>query len=88
MQFIGGWNLTNLSIHLQDMLPILTELRHALDMQMELETLIEGGNYFRVGFFGFHFNYDLDVELAVLFFHIFVAIHSFLYIFLGISSII
>jgi len=55
MQFIGGWNLTNLSIHLQDMLPILTELRHALDMQMELETLIEGGNYFRVGFFWFSF---------------------------------
>ncbi|OAY84569.1 Syndetin [Ananas comosus] len=32
---------------LLDMLPILTELRHALDMQMELESLVESGNYYR-----------------------------------------
>lgn len=32
---------------LLDMLPILTELRHALDMQIELEALVEEGNYFR-----------------------------------------
>ncbi|KAJ6849930.1 syndetin [Iris pallida] len=32
---------------LLDMLPILTELRHAIDMQMELDTLVEEGNYFR-----------------------------------------
>lgn len=29
------------------MLPILTELRHALDMQKALDTLVEDGNYFR-----------------------------------------
>jgi len=27
------------------MLPILIELRRALDMQMDLEILVEGGNY-------------------------------------------
>ncbi|XP_038979589.1 syndetin-like isoform X2 [Phoenix dactylifera] len=32
---------------LLDMLPILTELRRALDMQMELEALVENGNYFQ-----------------------------------------
>ncbi|KAG1355013.1 syndetin [Cocos nucifera] len=32
---------------LLDMLPILAELRRALDMQMELEALVENGNYFR-----------------------------------------
>lgn len=32
---------------LLDMLPILTELRHALDMQMELEALVENENYFQ-----------------------------------------
>ncbi|XP_062200402.1 uncharacterized protein LOC133903069 [Phragmites australis] len=32
---------------LLDVLPILTELRHALDMQMELETLVEKENYFQ-----------------------------------------
>ncbi|XP_073001241.1 uncharacterized protein [Typha latifolia] len=31
---------------LLDMLPILTELRHALDMQRELETLVQDGDYF------------------------------------------
>ncbi|KAJ8512216.1 hypothetical protein OPV22_002650 [Ensete ventricosum] len=30
---------------LLDMLPILTELRHSLDIQMELETLVENGKY-------------------------------------------
>ncbi|XP_031111673.1 syndetin isoform X4 [Ipomoea triloba] len=30
---------------LLDMLPILTELRHALDMQVALETLVEEGNF-------------------------------------------
>jgi hypothetical protein len=33
---------------MQDVLPILTELRHALDMQMELETFVEKENYFQV----------------------------------------
>lgn len=32
---------------LLDMLPILTELRHALDMQVALESHVEEGNYFR-----------------------------------------
>lgn len=32
---------------LLDVLPILTELRHALDMQMELETSVEKENYFQ-----------------------------------------
>uniref|UniRef100_A0A1D1XEN0 Coiled-coil domain-containing protein 132 n=1 Tax=Anthurium amnicola TaxID=1678845 RepID=A0A1D1XEN0_9ARAE len=32
---------------LLDMLPVLMELRRALDMQMELEILVEEGNYFR-----------------------------------------
>ncbi|CAL4940472.1 unnamed protein product [Urochloa decumbens] len=32
---------------LLDVLPILTELRHALDMQMELETFVEKENYFQ-----------------------------------------
>ncbi|KAJ6835136.1 syndetin [Iris pallida] len=32
---------------LLDMLPVLAELRHALDSQMELDTLVEEGNYFR-----------------------------------------
>lgn len=30
------------------MLPILIELRRALDMQMDLEILVEGGNYVKV----------------------------------------
>nr|CAB3500231.1 unnamed protein product [Digitaria exilis] len=33
---------------LLDVLPILAELRHALDMQMELETYVEKENYFQV----------------------------------------
>ncbi|PIA43530.1 hypothetical protein AQUCO_01900133v1 [Aquilegia coerulea] len=33
---------------LLDMLPILTELRHAVDMQVSLETHVEEGNYFTV----------------------------------------
>jgi hypothetical protein len=33
---------------MQDVLPVLTELRHALDMQMELETFVEKENYFQV----------------------------------------
>jgi len=33
---------------MQDVLPILTELRHALDMQMELETFVDKDNYFQV----------------------------------------
>ncbi|XP_020588821.1 syndetin isoform X2 [Phalaenopsis equestris] len=32
---------------LLDMLPLLAELRRALDMQQELEALVESGNYFR-----------------------------------------
>ncbi|KAG2550759.1 hypothetical protein PVAP13_9KG321000 [Panicum virgatum] len=32
---------------LLDVLPILTELRHALDMQMELETFVDKENYFQ-----------------------------------------
>ncbi|ONK71818.1 uncharacterized protein A4U43_C04F12710 [Asparagus officinalis] len=32
---------------LLDILPILTDLHHAVDMQMELETLVQEGNYFR-----------------------------------------
>ncbi|RVX20103.1 hypothetical protein CK203_004738 [Vitis vinifera] len=32
---------------LLDMLPILTELRHALDMQVALESHVEDGNYFK-----------------------------------------
>ncbi|KAJ8642936.1 hypothetical protein MRB53_004684 [Persea americana] len=32
---------------LLDMLPILTELRHAVDMRMALETHVDDGNYFR-----------------------------------------
>ncbi|KAJ0970154.1 hypothetical protein J5N97_023031 [Dioscorea zingiberensis] len=32
---------------LLEMLPVLGELRHALDMQMELEALVEVGNFFR-----------------------------------------
>lgn len=31
------------------MVPVLTELRHALEMQSELESLVEQGNYCRVG---------------------------------------
>jgi hypothetical protein len=31
------------------MLPVLTELRHALDMQSALESLVEEGNYCKVG---------------------------------------
>lgn len=34
---------------MQDMIPILTELRHAVDMRIDLEVLIEEGNYFKVG---------------------------------------
>jgi syndetin len=34
----------------QDVLPILAELRLALDMQMELETFVEKENYFQVIF--------------------------------------
>lgn len=33
------------------MLPILTELRHALDMQVALETLVEEGNFSKVPFY-------------------------------------
>lgn len=40
---------------LQDMLPVLSELRRALDMQLELETLVEEGNYFKVFLFFFYF---------------------------------
>ena len=36
---------------MQDMIPVLTELRHALEMQSELESLVEEGNYSRVGVF-------------------------------------
>jgi hypothetical protein len=36
-------------LQLQDMLPVLTELRHALDMQSALESLVEEGNYCKVG---------------------------------------
>jgi len=36
---------------MQDVLPILTELRHALDMQMELETFVDKENYFQVSLF-------------------------------------
>jgi hypothetical protein len=32
---------------LLDVLPVLTELRHALDMQMELETFVDKENYFQ-----------------------------------------
>ena len=32
------------------MLPILSELRHAVDMQSMLEILVEEGNYSKVGF--------------------------------------
>lgn len=32
---------------LLDMLPVLTELRHAVDMRMALETHVEDGNYFK-----------------------------------------
>ncbi|XP_068645855.1 uncharacterized protein [Aristolochia californica] len=32
---------------LLDMLPILTEIRHAIDMRMALELLVEDGNYFK-----------------------------------------
>jgi hypothetical protein len=31
------------------MLPVLTELRRALDMQIALESLVEEGNYCKVG---------------------------------------
>lgn len=34
---------------MQDMIPILRELLHAVDMRMDLEVLIEEGNYFKVG---------------------------------------
>lgn len=32
------------------MLPVLSELRHAVDMQSMLEALVEEGNYYKVGF--------------------------------------
>jgi syndetin len=35
---------------MQDVLPILAELRLALDMQMELETFVDKENYFQVTF--------------------------------------
>jgi hypothetical protein len=35
---------------MQEVLPILGELHLALDMQMELETFVEKGNYFLVTF--------------------------------------
>lgn len=34
---------------MQDTIPILRELLHAVDMRMDLEMLIEEGNYFKVG---------------------------------------
>lgn len=36
---------------MQDMLPILTELRRAADMQMELDSLVEKENYFLASHF-------------------------------------
>jgi hypothetical protein len=36
---------------MQDMLPILAELRRAVDMQMELDSLVEKENYFQVSHF-------------------------------------
>ncbi|KAL7185669.1 hypothetical protein ACSBR2_027593 [Camellia fascicularis] len=36
-------------INESDMLPILTELHHALDMQVALENHVEEGNFFKVG---------------------------------------
>jgi hypothetical protein len=41
------------------MLPVLTELRHALDMQSALESLVEEGNYCKVGSY-FWLVYDLQ----------------------------
>jgi hypothetical protein len=38
---------------MQDVLPVLTELRHALDMQMELETFVDKENYFQVSLIGY-----------------------------------
>lgn len=35
--------------HSQDMLPVLTELQRSLDMQSMLESLVEEGNYWKVG---------------------------------------
>lgn len=35
---------------LQDVLPVLTEICHALNMQKELETLVEEGNFCKVDF--------------------------------------
>lgn len=40
---------------LQDMLPILADLRHALDMQVALETHVDGQNFSKVSFFFWHF---------------------------------
>lgn len=37
------------SFEMQDMLPVLTELCHASEMQAELENLVEEGNYCKVG---------------------------------------
>lgn len=39
------------------MLPILTDLRHARVMQSSLEDLVEEGNYCKVYFFGFSYQY-------------------------------
>ncbi|OEL23349.1 hypothetical protein BAE44_0015634 [Dichanthelium oligosanthes] len=44
---------------LLDVLPILTELRSALDMQMELETFVEKENYFQVSLIWLLLLFDL-----------------------------
>lgn len=47
------WELHLISMnhlfHFQDMLAVLTELHRALDMQVALESLVEKGNYCKVG---------------------------------------
>jgi hypothetical protein len=52
------------------MLPVLTELRHALDMQSALESLVEEGNYCKVGSY-IWLVYDLQF---LIFFFLFIII--------------
>ena len=45
--------------NLQDILPVLAELRHAQDMQVALETHVNEGNFFKVSIlFFYHINFS------------------------------
>ena len=82
-------------VALQDLLPFLSELCRALDMQMELESLVEEGNYFKVAeycirlyyccYFGVNEVFWANLGILILFRHFksYQNIYKFLTISLG-----